>query len=88
MLLQAIISASLETLEDFCNGSFDLDIALWMSNRCIAYLNAKILAVSMECTTGKLGPVVSDDSFRDLKPADNGLDKLDCRLLVDLDHRG
>jgi predicted Rdx family selenoprotein len=40
MLLQVIISVSLETLEDFCIGSFNLVVALWMSNRCIAYLNA------------------------------------------------
>jgi hypothetical protein len=32
MLLQSIISASLETLEDFFNGSFNLTVALCMSN--------------------------------------------------------
>jgi hypothetical protein len=40
MLLQAIISVSLDTLEDFYIASFNLAIALRMSNGCIAYLNA------------------------------------------------
>jgi hypothetical protein len=88
ILLQAIISVSLETLKDFCVGSLHLAIALWVSNRSIANFYAKIFTVLLECTTGELGPVVSDDSVRDLKPADNGLDQLDSRLLVDLDHRG
>jgi hypothetical protein len=59
-----------------------------MSNRRIADLDAKVLIVALECTTGKQGPVVSDDSIRDRKPIDDGLDELDCRLLVDFDHRG
>jgi hypothetical protein len=59
-----------------------------MSNRRIADLDAKVLIVALECTTGKQGPVVSDDSILDCKPIDNGLDELDCRLLVDFDHRG
>jgi hypothetical protein len=59
-----------------------------MSNRHIVDLDAKILAVSLECTTGELGPVVSDDPVWDPKPTDDGLDELDCGLLVDLDHRG
>jgi hypothetical protein len=88
MLLQAIISASLETLKDFCAGSLHLAIALWVSNGAIAIFYAKIFAVPSECAAGELGPVVSDDHVRDPKPADDGLDELDYRLLVDLDHRG
>jgi hypothetical protein len=42
----------------------------------------------LERTAGELGPVVGDDPIRDPKPADDGLDELDCGLLVDLDHRG
>jgi hypothetical protein len=34
------------------------------------------------------GPVVSDDPIQDPKPADDGLDKLDCGLLIDLGHMG
>jgi hypothetical protein len=88
MLLQAIIGAHLEALEDFSIGSLDLSITLWMSNRRIADLDAKILTISLEHTTGELGPVVGDDPVQDPKSADDGLDKLDCGLLVDLDHMG
>jgi hypothetical protein len=59
-----------------------------MSNGRIADLDAKILAVSLKRATGELGPVISYDPVQDPELADNGLDKLDCRLLVDLDHRG
>jgi hypothetical protein len=82
MLLQVVIGASLETLEDFCIGSLDLAIALWVSNRRIAN------SVFLECAVGKLGPVVTDYSVRDPKPIDDRLDELDYGLLVDLDHRG
>jgi hypothetical protein len=41
----------------------------------------------LECIIGELGPVVSDDSVWDPKPIDDGLDKLDCRLFVGLDHK-
>jgi hypothetical protein len=87
MLLQAIISASLETLKDFCVGSLHSAIALWVSNGRIVDFYAKIFAVPLECAIGELGPVVSDDPIRDPKPVDDGLDKLDCRLLIDLDHK-
>jgi hypothetical protein len=40
MLLQAIVCASLETLEYFYVGSLNLTIAFWMSNRRIANLDA------------------------------------------------
>jgi hypothetical protein len=80
--------AHLETLEDFYIGSLYLAIALWMSNRRVVDLDDKVLAVPLECTTGKLGPVVSDDFVRDPKPTDDGLYKLDCGLLVDFDHWG
>jgi hypothetical protein len=88
MLLQAVIGAHLEALEDFSIGSLNLSITLWMSNGRIVDFDAKILVVSLECTAGELGPIVSDDPIRDLKPANDGLDKLDCELLVDLNHRG
>jgi hypothetical protein len=59
-----------------------------MSNGRIANFDAKILTVSLKCTAGELGPVVSDNPVWDPKPADDGLDELDCGLLVDLDHWG
>jgi hypothetical protein len=61
MLLQAIISVSLETLKDFCVGSLQLAIALWVSNGSIEIFYEKIFTVLLECTAGELGPVVSED---------------------------
>jgi hypothetical protein len=37
--LPCFFSVSLETLENFCIDSFHLTVALWMSNRRIAYLD-------------------------------------------------
>jgi hypothetical protein len=88
MLLQVVIGACLDALEDFSIGSLDLSITFLMRNRCIADLDAKILAVSLECADGELGPVVSDDPIQDSKPANTGLHALDYKLLFDLDHRG
>jgi hypothetical protein len=88
MLLQAIISASLETPKDFCIGSLHLTIALWVSNGHIANFYVKIFTVPLKCTAGELGPIVSDDPVQDPKLADDGLNELDHRLLVDLNHRG
>jgi hypothetical protein len=88
MLFQGIIGVSLETLKDFCVGSLHLTIALWVSNGGIADFYAKIFTLSLECAVAELGPVVSDNPVQDVKPTDDGLDKLDCGLLIDLDHRG
>jgi hypothetical protein len=88
MLLQAVIGAHLEALEDFSIGSLGMSITLWMSNGCITDLDAKFLAVSLKCAVGGLGPIVGDDPVQDPKPADDGFDKLDYGLLIDLDHRG
>jgi hypothetical protein len=88
MLLQAIISVSLDTLKDFYVGSLHLAIALSMSNGRIANFYAKIFAVLLESAAGELGPIVSDDPAWDPKPTDDGLDERDCRLLIDLDHKG
>jgi hypothetical protein len=60
-LLQVVIGACLETLEDFNTVSLDLSITLLMSNRRIVDLDAKILRVSLKCATGELGPNVGDD---------------------------
>jgi hypothetical protein len=59
-----------------------------MSNRSISNFYAKIFTILLECTAGELGSVISDDPVQNPKPADDGLDELDCRLLVDLDPRG
>jgi hypothetical protein len=88
MLFQAIIGASLKALEYFCVGALHLSIALRMGNGLITDLYAQIFAVPLEGATSKLGPVVGDDPVRDPKSAYDGLDELDCGLLVDVDHRG
>jgi hypothetical protein len=43
---------------------------------------------SLKCATGELGPIIDDDPIQDPKPTDDGLDKLDCGLIVDPDQRG
>jgi hypothetical protein len=88
MLLQAVIGASLEALEDFSIASLNLSITRWMSNGHITDLDAKILAISLEGAAGELGPLVGDDPIRDPKHAHDGLGELDCGLHVDLDHKG
>jgi hypothetical protein len=87
MLLQAIIGASLKALVYFCIGTLHLSIAFWMSNRCIANLDAKIFAVPLEGTASKLGPIVGDDPVWDPKSVYNGLDEFHCGLL-DVDDWG
>jgi hypothetical protein len=77
MLFQAIIGAGLETLEDFCIGSFNLTITLRMSNRRIENLDAMVFTISLEGAAGKLGPIVSYDSILDRKPTNDRLDELD-----------
>jgi hypothetical protein len=88
MLLQAIIGVSLKALEYFRIGMLHLSIALWMSNRGVANLDAKIFTVPLEGTTSKLGPIVGDDPIWDPESAYDGLDEFHCRLLVDVDHWG
>jgi hypothetical protein len=88
MLLEAVISMCLETLKDFSIGSLDLSITLWMSNGRIADLDTKILTVSLKCAIGELRSIVGDDPARDPELVDDALDKLDCGLFVNLDHRG
>jgi hypothetical protein len=65
-----------------------LPIALWMSNRCVANLDAKIFAVPLEGTTSKLGPIISDDPVWDPKSVYDGLDEFHYGLLVGFDHWG
>jgi hypothetical protein len=57
-----------------------------MSNERIADLDAKVLSVSLKRVASELGLIVGDDIVRDPEPADDGLDKLDCGLPVNLDH--
>jgi hypothetical protein len=85
MPLQAIVGVSLKTLEYFYISMLHLSIALWMSNRGIANLDAKIFAVPLEGTTSKLGPIAGDDLVWDPKSTYNGLVEFHYGLLVDFD---
>jgi hypothetical protein len=71
MLLQAVIGLCSEDLEDFSIVSLDQSITLWMSNRGIADLDAKIVVVSLKHATGELGSVVGEDPVRDPEHADD-----------------
>jgi hypothetical protein len=86
MLLQTIVGVSLKALEYFCIGTLHLPIALCMSNRCVANLDAKIFAVPLEGTASKLGPSVGDDPIWDSKSAYDGLDEFHRGLLGDFDY--
>jgi hypothetical protein len=84
MLFQAIISASLETLKDFCVGSLHLAIALWVSSGGIADFYAKIFAVPLECAAGELGSVSVMILFRtpNLQMMDLINLTVDCLLIL------
>jgi hypothetical protein len=53
-----------------------LSIALWMSWRGVANLDAQIFTVPLEGTTSKLGPIVGDDPVWEPESAYDGLDEL------------
>jgi hypothetical protein len=44
---------------------------IWMRNRCIADLDAEVLAVFLKYSAYELGPVVSNDPVWDPEPTDN-----------------
>jgi hypothetical protein len=85
MSLQAIVGVSLKALEYFYIGMLHMSITLWMSNRGIANLDAKIFTVPLESTTSKLGPIAGDDFVWDPKSTYNGLVEFHYGLLVDFD---
>jgi hypothetical protein len=60
-----------ESPEYFSICSLDLSIALWMCNRCVANLDAEVLAVFLKRVAGELGPIVGDDLVWDPEPADD-----------------
>jgi hypothetical protein len=49
-----------------------------MSWRGVENLDAQIIAVPLEGTTSKLGPIVGDDPVWDPESAYDGLDELHC----------
>jgi hypothetical protein len=88
MLFQAIISACLESPEDFCVCPLSLVVALGMSHRRKAELGTDALAILLEEPTCKLGPVVHNDTAWDPKSTDNRPEKSNSSTLGDIDHRG
>jgi hypothetical protein len=81
MLLQAAIGACLEALEDFCIGPLYAYVALWVSNKRIADLDAKVLIVPLERAASELGTIVSDNSIWESKPIDLMNLTVDCLLI-------
>jgi hypothetical protein len=59
-----------------------------MSHGRIAELGADALAILLEKSTCKLGPVVRNDTAWDPKSIDNRLEESDSSTLGDVDHRG
>jgi hypothetical protein len=88
MLFQAVIGACLESPEDFCVCPLHLAIAPGMSHRGKAELGADALAILLEESTCKLGPVVRNDMVWDPKSIDNRPEEINSSTLGDIDHRG
>jgi hypothetical protein len=88
MLLQVIVGARLESLEDLCICPFHLAITPRVGHRREAELGADALAILLEDLACKLGPVVRNDTVWDPKSIDDGLEEGDSGTLGDVDHRG
>jgi hypothetical protein len=88
MLFQAVIGACLESPEDLCVCPLHLAVAPWMSHGRKAELGADVLAILLEDTTCKLGPVVRNDTAWDPKSTYDRLEESDSSTLGDIDHRG
>jgi hypothetical protein len=88
MVLQAVVGACLESLEDTCICPFHLAITPGMSHGREAELGADALAILLEDPTCKLGSVVRNDTAWDPKSTDNGLEEGDSGTLGDVDNRG
>jgi hypothetical protein len=71
MLFQAVIGACLESPEDLCICPLNLVVAHGMIHRCKAELGDDALAIILEESTCKLGPVVRNDMAWDPESADD-----------------
>jgi len=85
MFSMVVVGARLEALEDFGICPFSLAVAPWVGHGGIENLDTKIVAAVL--ATGDLCPIVGDEPVWDPEPAHDGFDKLDCILLVNIDHR-
>jgi hypothetical protein len=88
MLFQAVIGACLESPEDLCICPLILAIAPGMSHRCKAELGADALAILLEESTCKLGPIVRNDTACDPESTDEQLEEGNNNTLGDANHRG
>jgi hypothetical protein len=88
MLFQAVIGARLESPEDFCVCPLNLVVAPGMSHRRKAELGADVLAILLEESTCKLGPVVRNDTAWDPESVDDRLEEGNSSTLGDANHRG
>ena len=88
MLFQAVIGACLESPEDLCICPLNLVVAPGMSHRRKAELGADALAILLEESTCKLGPVVRNDTAWDPESADDRLEEGNSSTLGDADNRG
>jgi hypothetical protein len=71
MFFKIVVGATLEPRKDLSISLLHLAIASGMCHRSEAELDADVLAVLLEVLALELGPVVGDDSVRDLEPAHN-----------------
>jgi hypothetical protein len=88
MLFQAVVSACLESPEDFCICPLRLAVAPGMSHRRKVELGADALAILLEEPTCKLGLVVRNDMAWDPKSTVNRPEESNNSTLGDIDHRG
>jgi hypothetical protein len=88
MLFQAVIGACLESPEDLCICPLNLAVAPGMSHRCKAELGVDALAILLEESTCKLGPVIHNDTAWDPESADDRLEEGNSSTLGDANHRG
>jgi hypothetical protein len=88
MLFQVVIGACLESPEDLCICPLNLAVAPGMSHRRKAELGVDALAILLEESTCKLGPVVRNDTAWDPESADNRLEEGNNSTQGDANHRG
>jgi hypothetical protein len=88
MLLQVVIGARLESLEDICICPFCLAIASGVGHGCKAELGANALTIFLKDPTCKLGSIFRNDTVWDPKSTDYGLEEGNSGTLGDVDHRG
>jgi hypothetical protein len=88
MLFQAVIGVCLESPEDLCICPLNLVVAPGMSHKRKAELGVDALAILLEESTCKVGPVVCNDMAWNPESADDRLEEGNNNTLGDANHRG